>query len=192
MISPPRQHSSCSPKIISVSAAIANLPHRARMPWILGQSGDSWLWTYRKSRLLRHRLTVFLVQCAENEHCFWLVVWTAVIGTVLLAGVLKKHGHPMASILHVTKSCMLCGGTEEEKTQLLLRLQSFRLESASSREAYMQLPPLSGDMQWRAAMIIKQATTGTRWLSNFGRWFASILWIGVDSGPCSLKWRTLW
>ena len=31
----PRQHTSCSPKIISASAAIANLFHRACMPWIL-------------------------------------------------------------------------------------------------------------------------------------------------------------
>ena len=35
VISPPRQHTSCSPKVISASAAIANLLHRARMPWIL-------------------------------------------------------------------------------------------------------------------------------------------------------------
>ena len=35
VISPPRQHTSCSPKVISASAAIANLLHRAHMPWIL-------------------------------------------------------------------------------------------------------------------------------------------------------------
>ena len=35
MISPPRQHTSCSSQVVSGSAAIANLLHRARMPWIL-------------------------------------------------------------------------------------------------------------------------------------------------------------
>ena len=33
MISPPRQHTSCSPKVISASAAIANLLHYAHMLW---------------------------------------------------------------------------------------------------------------------------------------------------------------
>ena len=35
MISPPRQYTSCTTKVISASAAIANLFHRARTPWIL-------------------------------------------------------------------------------------------------------------------------------------------------------------
>ena len=44
MISPPRQHTSGSPKIISVSAAIARLLHRARMPSILEHPCGSCLW----------------------------------------------------------------------------------------------------------------------------------------------------
>ena len=41
MISPPRQHVSGSSKVISASAAIANLLHRARMPCILEYPRDS-------------------------------------------------------------------------------------------------------------------------------------------------------
>ena len=44
MITPTRQHSSCSSKVISGSAAIANLLHRARMLWILEHPFDSWFW----------------------------------------------------------------------------------------------------------------------------------------------------
>ena len=52
MISPPRQHSSCSPKVISTSAAILNLFHRAHMPWILEQPCDSRLWDVPKIQTL--------------------------------------------------------------------------------------------------------------------------------------------
>ena len=49
MISPPRQHTLCSSKVVSASAAIANLFHRARMCWILKHPCGSWLWEFRKS-----------------------------------------------------------------------------------------------------------------------------------------------
>ena len=42
MISPPRQRASCSPTVISASAATANLRHRVRVPWILEHPCDSW------------------------------------------------------------------------------------------------------------------------------------------------------
>ena len=50
--------------------------------------------TCRKSRLLRRgiarpgpgRIIVFLVQNPENEHCYWLEMWTVEIRTGLLAG----------------------------------------------------------------------------------------------------------
>ena len=44
MISPPRQHTSCSSKVFSASFAIANLCHRARTLWVLENPCDSWLW----------------------------------------------------------------------------------------------------------------------------------------------------
>ena len=83
MISPPRQYTSCSSKVVSVNAAIANLLHRARMPWILEHSCDSLFWTYRKSRLLRHSLArpgrwpIFasLDHHAESGLCFLLATW---------------------------------------------------------------------------------------------------------------------
>ena len=49
MVSPPRQHTSYSSKVISASASIANLLHRARMPWILEHPCDSWLWDVPKN-----------------------------------------------------------------------------------------------------------------------------------------------
>ena len=48
MIPPPRQHASCSSKVISASAAIANLLHRARTPCILEHTCHSWLWDVSK------------------------------------------------------------------------------------------------------------------------------------------------
>ena len=52
MISPPRQHTSCSPKVISPSAATAHLFHRARRPWILEHPCDSWFWDVPKIQTL--------------------------------------------------------------------------------------------------------------------------------------------
>ena len=43
MISTPRLHTSCSSQVISASAAIACLLHRARRPWILENPFDSLL-----------------------------------------------------------------------------------------------------------------------------------------------------
>ena len=52
MMSPPRQHASRSPKVISACVAIANLLHRARMPWILEHPRDSRLWDVPKIQAL--------------------------------------------------------------------------------------------------------------------------------------------
>ena len=91
MISPPRQHTSGSPKVISASAAIANLLHRARMHWILEHPCDSWLWDVPQIEAhtawtLADYFHFWLKQSTENGHCFWLEMWTAEIFTVLLAG----------------------------------------------------------------------------------------------------------
>ena len=59
MISPPRPHSSCSPNVLSASAAIANLLHRARMSWILEHPCVHGSGTYRKSRPLRQPRTAW-------------------------------------------------------------------------------------------------------------------------------------
>ena len=107
-ISLPRQHS-----LFSVSAAIANLLHRTRMPWILEHPYDWWFWDVPKIKLLRHTLvwpgpnadfSVFLDHDAESGLCFQLETWTAGICTVLHARVLgqvdvavwldKKHVDP--------------------------------------------------------------------------------------------------
>ena len=52
MISPPRQHTWCSPKVFFASAAIANLLHRARMHWILEHLCDRSLWDVPKIQTL--------------------------------------------------------------------------------------------------------------------------------------------
>ena len=52
MISRPRHHTSCSSKVISASAAVANLLHRTRMPWIQEHPCDSWLWDVPKIQTL--------------------------------------------------------------------------------------------------------------------------------------------
>ena len=56
MISPPRQHTSCSSKIISASASIAYLLHRDRMLWIVEHPCDSWLWDVPKLQTLAVQL----------------------------------------------------------------------------------------------------------------------------------------
>ena len=89
MISPPRQHSSCSSKVLSASAAIANSLYRARMPWILEHPCDSWLWNVLKIEALAAQsrtswtlaFFVFLDLHAENERYFWLGMKTAGICT---------------------------------------------------------------------------------------------------------------
>ena len=98
MTSPPRQHTSCSHKVISASAAIANLRHRARMSWILEHPSESWLWGRAENTdpcgAASHGLgadgLVFLDHCAGSELCFWLGTWTTEICTVLLASVLQR------------------------------------------------------------------------------------------------------
>ena len=70
IISLPRQHASCSSKVISASAAIANLFHRARMPWILEHPCDSWWWDVPKipdlCRAASHGLG------PREFWCFWI------------------------------------------------------------------------------------------------------------------------
>ena len=56
MISLPRQHTSCSGNVISASAAVANMLHRARMPRILDHPCDSWLWDVPKIETLAAQL----------------------------------------------------------------------------------------------------------------------------------------
>ena len=62
------------------------------MPWILEHPCHSWLWDVPKilARTGRWRISLFLVQRAESERCSWLEMWTAEIGTVLLATVLER------------------------------------------------------------------------------------------------------
>ena len=99
MISPPRQHTSCSSKVISASASIDNLLHRARMPWILEHPCDSWLCDVPEIQTLAPQprtawalafFYVFLDHRAGSERCFWLGTWKAGICTVLLASVLGQ------------------------------------------------------------------------------------------------------
>ena len=70
-------------QVISASASMANLFHRARMPWILEHPFDSWLWDVPKIQISRQslaqlgRTAVFLDHHAESELCSWLGTWTA-------------------------------------------------------------------------------------------------------------------
>ena len=56
MISRPRQHTSCSCQVISATASVTNLLHRARMPWILEHPCDSCLWSVPKIQALAAQL----------------------------------------------------------------------------------------------------------------------------------------
>ena len=63
-ISPPRQHTSCSSKVVSATAAIDNLLHRARTPWILEHPCDSWLWDVQKNEAFAAQpRTVWALAC---------------------------------------------------------------------------------------------------------------------------------
>ena len=98
MISPPRQHTSCSSKVISASTSIAHLLHRVRIPWILEHPCDSWLWDEPKIRTLAAQprmawalwIWVSLAHHAECALCSWLGTWTIEIHTVWLASVLEQ------------------------------------------------------------------------------------------------------
>ena len=78
MISSPRQHASCSPKVVSASAAITKLLHRARMLCILEHPCDSRFWDVAKIEAHAAQLRTasaladycILVQHAEK--CIWL------------------------------------------------------------------------------------------------------------------------
>ena len=80
MIPPPRQDTSYSPKVISASAAIANLLHRARMPWILEHLCDSWLWDTPKIQSLSAQprtvwaLADFCVLGSQSRKRRWFLV----------------------------------------------------------------------------------------------------------------------
>ena len=89
MISLPRQHTSCSSKVISASAAIANLFHRARMPWILEHPSDLTL-AAQPRMAWAPAFFAYLDHYAEGERCFRLETWTADICTMLLANVLEQ------------------------------------------------------------------------------------------------------
>ena len=115
MISPPRQHSSCSSKVLSASAAL--LQH-AHTPWILEHTCDSWFWEVPKIQTLAAqprtawaRGGLLFFQNTEIRLRFWLETWTAGICTVFLASVLGQSGrrsvrrllrHALSLHLHVT------------------------------------------------------------------------------------------
>ena len=76
-------------EVISASAAIASLLHRARMPWNLEHPFDSWLWDVPKIEALAAQLRTALSDRgivdlrAESELCFQLGMWTSGICTVV-------------------------------------------------------------------------------------------------------------
>ena len=94
MISPPRRHTPCSPKVVSASAPVANFLRRVRMTWFLEHPCDSWLSDVPKIQTLAVQLArtawaladfCGLDHHAGSERCLWLGTPTTEIGTVLLA-----------------------------------------------------------------------------------------------------------
>ena len=92
MISPPRQHTSCSSKVISASTSIAHLLHRVRIPWILEHPCDSWLWDDAK-----------ILTLAAQPRRAWALVDLGIFGspcrmrTLFLVGnVDNRDSHRMA------------------------------------------------------------------------------------------------
>ena len=92
LISPPRRHTACSPKIISGSAAIANLIHRARMLWLWDVPKIKTLEAQRRTAcaLADFCFFFFLDLHPESELGFCLEMWTSEIFTVLFASVLGQ------------------------------------------------------------------------------------------------------
>ena len=98
LISLARLHTSSS-QVISASASIANMLHRARMLWILEHPCDSWLWDVPKIDALAAQLRtawdlrgcVYVwISHAENGLYFWLGTWTAEMCTVLIESALGQ------------------------------------------------------------------------------------------------------
>ena len=90
MISLPQQHILCSPKVTSASAAIANLLHLARMPWIVEHPCGSWLWDVAKIEALaaQPRTAWALADyCSCGSQCRQRTLF--LVGTVVVANVLE-------------------------------------------------------------------------------------------------------
>ena len=135
MISPPRQHTSCSLKVISASA-IANLLNSARM-LLMNTCVNRGCGTCRKSRCgTSHGLGTsgcVFGSPSGSEHRFWSGTWTIDICTVLLVGVLEqvivavcvcvwtKHVHPKASASR-SEFCSSRDHTRSGWVSLLLRI----------------------------------------------------------------------
>ena len=84
IISPPRQHTSCSSEVLSANASIADFLHRAHMPWILEHPCDPWLWakTPNSCGTTSHGWALsdsfhFWYTVQKAVQCFGLDTWTA-------------------------------------------------------------------------------------------------------------------
>ena len=134
MISPPRQHTSGSSKVIPASAAIANLLHRARMLWIHEQPCDLWLWSVPNipdsCSTARHNLGLdglcILVHSTESKLRSWLETWTAEIRSVFLASVLED-------VVSLDKTC-------SSKLRITLRVRFLRVNTPTSSFVLSRLP----------------------------------------------------
>ena len=100
MISPPRQRAPCSPKDISASAAIAELLHCARRPWILEHPCESWLWDVPKIRTL-----------AAQLRTAWALAGLCVFGSSCRKRTLFLVGNVDSRDLHrIARRCARTGG----------------------------------------------------------------------------------
>ena len=130
MISPPRRHTACSPKVI-----IANLLHRARMPWILKHPCDSWLWDVPKNHTLAAQPRAAWALAALFLH-FWITTKKANSGWECgqqrfaldwsyvcwdkrtLQCDWRKHVHPKASASRFPFVIRACHGSHHDRTTI--------------------------------------------------------------------------
>ena len=126
MISPPRLHTSCSSKVISVTASIASLLHRVRTPWILEDPCDSCVWevpkiqTLAARRFLRLWISKQKTYFVSNWECgqqgfasYWTKLcwdwWTLQCDWTKITFIQKDPRHAQSSHLHViTPALQVC------------------------------------------------------------------------------------
>ena len=115
IISRPRQHTSCPPIVFSASTAIANLLHRARMPWILEPCGSLLCDVPKIQTLAAQRRTVWAVA----DFCLGSRCMTR--RSFLVGNVDNRDLH------RVARSCVGTGGRCSVSRQKTCSSKGFRL-----------------------------------------------------------------
>ena len=186
LISPPRHHSLCFHKVISASATIANLLHRARE-----HPCDSWFWDEPRTAWVLSDYCIFGSKCRKRT-LFPMGNVDSRDCTVLLANVLervdvavfqdKKHLHPKAS-------------AQRSEFDLHVTTPAFPIFRAchESHHERAPSPPRMGDYSLNTSKVFGMGVAALRSLVDQSQWLTQCVlqWL-AQRGQISrrmLRWR---